>query len=574
MAGALKKMEDAVLEAVICELMRDHSARVSACLPRILANVVDYGLSSAASTEHKGKQTVDVQFQATHGAISVAECLERAINSEAKGDNTWTTAEVEWNAFLEEIGGRWLQDMGLKGLVTPIVEALSPLITFLASSGDWRSKKHEIARDFYARAVSSLLRHIVSAHSTEMDVFVRRGEWKSEFGEILLPFMKSEVEPLEKELAFHFRAGRRTARSDEPQHCLSFLLQIFNRYSENTRARWWAFDNAGALWDAEALVSLGAVALASTAISIFYNVYEWHDRSGNLRRRDFVVHGVNSILDFLSRARGVVHENALILMAENLLFPQAFYQYLDAVRVMAEETFRTGTRLLWRLQFLEDQLAPALPKKVLELARGAQHMLRCIEAVIRRLGIVFSLIPGYNIVVWEQFVNPSVEMFLDSLEAIRKQKEANSNWVTDVDVAISLLHTLQAVHTSTEEWYGRCEEVSKENATSYSTLRRLSQWRDKLTAETTQSAVEFMRVLFGSDQQIYISQLYACNSVIQQLEMSKTSAHIIVLRNLRNFLRQSVTSEQLKQLEDYTRAIGLHHVADFMGEIKGAGTAK
>ncbi|EKG06970.1 hypothetical protein TCSYLVIO_001903 [Trypanosoma cruzi] len=550
------QLDENVLEALVHALTADRSFSVEDCLPYIL-NEIAHGESDVGAQRRRG-----TRGRWEHAkAAEVAESLGRALNSRA-GGKEWSAAEDGWNMFLCGIGsGRRANGEvreALRALVGPATQALAPVLEFLVSEENVHEDRLLCARGFYARAVSSLLRvHLPGATEKECVMWLRRCDWKKGLEELLSPFLQCEVEPLAKELAFHFQQGMKTARREEPQHFFSFLLQLYERYNADVRTHGWTSPNMKAQ-DSISLLALGSVSLAFIAVSVFRGVYGWCEGSQFLASRDFTVHGVNSFIEFLDRARGIIHGGAQLLLAESIFFHSAFCVFLETAKVAAERSFTTGARALWRQEFLAMD-----PPRAFHTVCGAYHMLRCLEAVVRRLGVVFSLLPTYAVSLWERTITPCLSTFVCVCEAAKESCDSNLDAVM---VSLEVLSCAHAMHSAAEEWMEQCCEVCGGVEISTSSLERLALWRDELTRGTTHDVKQFLARLFAEPGLLEWRDLQAWDALLRVVCSGKTPAHAVVYEDMKLSLTRLISEEQRNSLKEYCQVTSMGALATLLGK--------
>ncbi|RNF00845.1 uncharacterized protein Tco025E_08725 [Trypanosoma conorhini] len=552
------QLDENVLEALVHALTADRSACVAGCLPHIL-NEIAHG-ESELSVQRPGRTRGGGEHAK---AAAVAELLERALTS-APDATDWSVAEDGWNVFLSGVGSgqRYHGEAreALKSLAGPATQALSPLLAFLAAKEHVSEEKLLSARGFYARAVSCLLRvHLFGATEKESVMWLRRYDWSTELDELLRPFLRAEVEPLAKELSFHFKPGKKTARREEPQHFFSFLLQLYERYSLDTRAHGWVSPKLEAQ-DSVSLRALGGVSLASIAVAVFRGVYGWYEGSKFLVARDFTVHGVNSFVDFLDRVGGTLHGGAQLLLAESILFPSVFRVFLETARLAAERAFTTGARALWRQEFLAME-----PLRAFTAVCGARHMLRCLEAVVRRLTVVFSLIPAYAVSLWERTVTPCLSTFVRGLEAT---SESSKSTVDAVAVSLEVLVCVQAMYSAAEEWREQCCVACTGVEIAVSPLERLGLWRDELIRRTTHDINNFLTRLFAGHG-FMERDLQAWDALLRLVASGKSMAHAILYEDMKVSLTRLASEEQRNHLREYCQLSGMEAIAALLGNTGG-----
>ncbi|ORC88038.1 uncharacterized protein TM35_000192820 [Trypanosoma theileri] len=547
------QLDDNILEALVHTLANDRRIRVSACLPQILNDVANSqsDVVSSRRGERKGRWE--------HArATALAEMLQRILKNNTRAEE-WCHVEGEWNTFMRDLDSGRRQNSGeqraLKALVEPAIEALSPLLTFLPCSEKVVEEKLQWARGFYARAVFSLLRvHLHGVAETEFIIWLRRYEWNVELSTLLQPFMKSEVEPLEKELAFHFQDGKKTARRDQPQHFFSFLLQMYEQYTMNTSTHGWTLVTTMG-HDVLNLVALGSVRLASTAASVFCNAYDWFEGSAFLAEKDFTVHVVNSFIDFLSRAEGRIHKSSQLLLADIILFPTAFHIFLDSARVTAEKSFATGSRVLWRLEFLAVETPDAFNTYC-----GTHHMLRCLEAIVRRLSVVFTLLPSYAVSLWERTIIPSLSSFLCMLDSAVVVDTAMP--LGGILLSVELLNCVHVMHAVAEEWVERLRDV----AAAAATLEHITQWEGEHTHRTSHRITAWITQQMRGPHRT-VGDVHTLNTLLHTLAQGRTTAHAMVSEEVKQCLARLTTEEERRQLREYCTAVGMESVAAVLLQI-------
>ncbi|RNF00702.1 hypothetical protein TraAM80_07434 [Trypanosoma rangeli] len=547
------RIEENVLEALVHALISDRSACVAGCLPHILSGIAhgepELSVQRRGRTHRCGEHAK---------APAVTELLECALSSTSDATD-WSVAEEEWNMFLRGIGsGRKYHSEArdsLKSLVGPATQALLPLLEFLDAKEHVSEKQLSCARGFYAHAVSHLLQvHLFGATEKEIVMWLRRHDWGTELDKLLRPFLVSEVEPLAKELAFHFKEGKKTARREESQHFFSFLLQLYERYSIDTRAHGWVSPRLNA-HDPVSLIALGGVSLASIAVSVFCSVYGWYEGSKFLAARDFTVHGVNCFTDFLDRARGVLHSGAQLLLAESILFPSVFCIFLETARVTAERAFTTGARALWRREFLAVESLRAFTTVC-----GSHHMLRCLEAVIRRLAVVFSLLPTYAVSLWERTIAPCLSAFVARLEATI---ESSKSTLVVIEVSLEVLICVHAMYSAAEEWQEQCCGVRNGVEITLEPLERLGLWRDELIRRITHDINNFLTRLFAGCGFLE-RDLRAWDALLLVMARGKTVAHTILYEDMKVSLARLTSEEQRNHLREYCHLSGMQSIATLL----------
>ncbi|CBH11544.1 hypothetical protein, conserved [Trypanosoma brucei gambiense DAL972] len=583
--NSFTQLDNALLEELMLKLTEDRSTRVVDCLPGILKELSDHVRDPVQECQEQHKQLCSQQElqqqqqqrferrENTPHASEVTRLLNLAMDS-GPGAVKWTAVESELSNFLRSLmAGR--RQVGLKESASQTVQALGPLLNVLTSTADTDGSEVEkdalmplsFYRGFYARAVSLLLHlHLSGFDGSDRIAWLKRCGWKVELYDILLPFIQKEVEPLEKELVYHFQEGKNTARREEPQHFFLFLQQIYTRLVNDARAHGWAPEGIGEQDGVNTLIALGSAALAATAVSVFRSAYGWHEESGYLSVKDFTIHGVNCLVDFLTKSGGIVHLGAQAGIVERLISPDIFCTYADAARSFVCKAFASGHQVLWRLEFLTNSPTLTDQTATLKAVRGTYHMLRCLEAILRRLAVVFALLPACVIITWNSVVVPSLVMFMQHLEDAKE--EAASLCETRAELIITSFHLLdsvQAVCSAAEEWRERFCEHCGEKDVSTAQLGKMTRWREKLRREVTESTSQFLAHLFAVEE-VSPRGLHAWDGILQGLLHGPSTGSNIVQEVMRTSIPCLIPKEKRKHLKEYCEATGANALANLLSE--------
>jgi hypothetical protein len=305
--------------------------------------------------------------------------------------------------------------------------------------------------------------------------------------ELFAPYIAATVNPLERELRYHFSAGRDTAAIHEPQHFFSFLLDCVERQQDSHKNVWAAVlvEKMGLPPSSSAFLSpmahssslllllscVGQLALVATAVVVFQSSYGWHSRSPLWRCTDFVVVTVNAVLDFVARAEGRLCSAAIKLLLEHLLVEDVAVAYARAGVAMADAALQNGTARLWRRSFLTHNS----PQPRFPLYTCSMHMVRALEAFLRRLMSTLVVVDAstYAALMWHTTVEPVLSHFLevvetdavealDSAEGRGEHKEScPSAGVSSWDTVLTLqwcVASVQIVAAAAEDWLGMLRE--------------------------------------------------------------------------------------------------------------------
>lgn len=264
--------------------------------------------------------------------------------------------------------------------------------------------------------------------------------------QLLRPLSQFVVEPLEKELMFHFSAGRPTAPVNEPQHFFNFLLEALEVKLPAKVAPF--AGQAGGTF----VLPLAQVMLTTTANTLFVDTYGWTwGPQTNTADTNFSVHTVNCILDFLNRTHGRVDTESLALLAAQLLYPEVVHVFLAAGAATAAAALASGPQVMWRRPLLSDAATTTHPSSQVRcFLLSTRHLLRSVEFQLRRLmNSVFAIDNSLPPLFWGHVVQPSLGAFLAATQvALPEQVQS---WA-DLQMVSEVAAAMSAVVTAVEGW--------------------------------------------------------------------------------------------------------------------------
>nr|CCC90782.1 conserved hypothetical protein [Trypanosoma congolense IL3000] len=573
---ALTRLDDAILEALMLRLTSDRNAGVSQHLPDVLKAILERGKGDTHDSQtvrehqHQQRQRGDRRDNSVRAA-SLTRLLDCA---DCSGPDT-----ARWLVWARDLGDSMKglvagkQQTALKEIADNFKEALEPLLSLLLSAqengdeaGEEDVKRVGRYKAFYSSAISHTLHAYLSCFGeTEQILWLKRCMWRDELRNLLLPFVREEVEPLEKELVYHFQDGRSTARRVEAQHFFSFLVQLYTRFLGNLGTHGWVTSGVAEREGIGTLTTLGSVALASTAVSVFRATYGWRDDSDYLLERDFVVHTVNCIIDFLSMSSGVVHRIAQSLISECLLVPVVFRDYLDTARATIDRAFATGPEVLWRRQFLADTTWCTVPSTAFGLAQGTCHMLRCLEAILRRLMIVFGLLPASASLAWNHTVAPSLEMFVLSIEDAKEKASFGESNVEAITASVELLDAVEAVCRLGEEWRDCLSKFCEAKDMVLTPLEKIACQRDAIRHDVAQSTSEFLRCVLDPTEVSALS-LHKLDGILTYATLGPQNAKNILYGAITSSVLSITTAGERANLRECCVLTGMEAVASLLKE--------
>lgn len=374
-----------------------------------------------------------------------------------------------------------------EGLMKLILQVVTPLLDHLLQAIDSPpSPQTRQLREFYGQLVPVVLQTMAQTGSLPLSMsrsstlYAWLGEMASNvyLQQLLHPYIEVVVLPLEKELGYHFRAGRETAELHEPQHFFCYLANQFQRLRAATLEGWLVavpdvLEESSSSAAAISLLTLGQSILASTAAAIFRECYGWWPHTPLLKSQEYVVVVVNALLDCLQQAEGPVCKAALRLLAQHMLHDGVLAMYMKAASGVAITAFENGPAFFWRRSFL-DLSASASPPRPLYL--GSLHMVRAIEAFLRRLGSTLLLIGPVDVsqhhsashpvcMLWKWTIEPALSAFLvktkseiDHIHGAAPGEEADGHWssVLALQECVLSLHT---VVNAAEDWLNILQDM-------------------------------------------------------------------------------------------------------------------
>ncbi|KPI85564.1 hypothetical protein ABL78_5371 [Leptomonas seymouri] len=406
--------------------------------------------------------------------------------------------------------------------------------------------------------------------------------------ELLSPYLSVTVEPLEKELRYHFSAGRATAAIHEPQHFFSFLSECVERQQHTHRCTWMDAASSQAATAAQRpspppsilhlLDHLGQLSLSAAAVVTFQNCYGWRPQSQQWRCREYVVVTINAILDFVARTEGRLCREALELLLKHLLVEEVALCYAHAGVEMAKAALQNGTARMWRRSFLmHNTHSVQLPLYTCSL-----HMVRALEAFLRRLlSTLFVVESTYAALLWHKTVEPVLSHFLRVVEAQavealdsaegENHHEGHGSWNTAWMLQWCVA-SVQVVATAAEDWLGMLRESVTVSSCSPASLEPTSDaldglalFRDQLARRAAEQAKALTRQLCThkpGDSAKAASLLHSLNVFLQQMEMLPVGPSRYVMQAvIQGVLLECLSREQQDGLAAFASRSGLSYVA-------------
>ncbi|KPA85828.1 hypothetical protein ABB37_00166 [Leptomonas pyrrhocoris] len=424
--------------------------------------------------------------------------------------------------------------------------------------------------------------------------------------QLLSPYMSVTVAPLERELRYHFCAGRETAALHEPQHFFAFLSDCVERQRSIHKDSWVdvsslpqapssssptpTFVQTSLASLLHLLDHLGQLAFSAAAVVAFQSCYGWQPHSPLWRSKDYVVVTINAILDFVARAEGRLCREATELLLEHLLTEEVVLSYARAGEEMANAALENGAARLWRRSFLALN-APCTPSS---LYTCSLHMVRALEAFLRRLlNTLFVVESTYAALLWRKTVEPVLSHFLEVVEAhavaaldsaeVEDRREGHSSWSTVLQLQWCV-SSVQVVATAAEDWLGMLRESvtstssaagaatsvndregkSSRNGSVLATsdaLDGLALFRDKLARRAAEQAKALTRQLCthkSADSAQAASLLHSLDVFLQQLEtLPEGSSRYVMQAVIQDVMHDFLPQEQQAGLAAFTSRSGL-----------------
>lgn len=338
---------------------------------------------------------------------------------------------------------------------------------------------------------------------------------------LLGPYVVAVVEPLEKELCFHFQWGKSTAKLHEPQHFFGFLGELLTtRMYDEVRASAEGGEAAGDLAVAGAsdgavsLLALGQVGLCTTAAAVYRETYQWSPTSPLLASPVFPVHALNALFDFIATHEARVAHEALLLLTRHVAFPAAVLRFLDAAVSAAAEAFASAPEALWRRALLQSGEGdgrergglPEVPNGGVFLTKTVR-LVRCVEALVRRLSSTLLLADPqtWRGPVWARLVAATLSAFLSAVQSASSVGEAEEAvggvgpWLILCEW-FELVESLHFVAAAAEDWVGLLFGDGPGAAASRVTSEALDELlllRDRLTRAAAERARALLAALAG-----------------------------------------------------------------------------
>lgn len=495
---------------------------------------------------------------------------------------------------------------------TLVITSILPLLTCLTQAATTDVQRTEddaqsatealrVLRPAYLRVLPNALRTAKSAAASAplLDLSHRPSEatvvvWYSQctsdpvLHQLLSPYLCSTVEPLERELRYHFSAGRATAPLHEPQHFFSFLSECFER-QHHTHQRTWAHNSATQTTSSPVLCLLqlldrmGQLALSAAAVVAFQSCYGWHPHSPLWGCTEYVVVTVNAALDFVAHAEGRVSREALELLVGHLLVEEVVQSYARAGVDMAEAALRSGTARLWRRSFLTHNS----PQATFPLYTCSLHMVRALEAFLRRLLSTLCVVEGrYAAVMWRRTVEPALSLYLEVVEAQDPSTGgAHGGAVPAWDTVLALqwcVASVQVVAAAAEDWLGMLRDSISTSSgptlhdhnsasgrpldglTTSDALDGLALFRDTLVRRAAEQAKALTRQLCSlksGDAAQAAAVLQGLDAFLQLMEaLPEGSSRYVLHAVIQGTVQESLPQEQRDGLAEFASRSGLLNV--------------
>ncbi|KAK7194793.1 hypothetical protein NESM_000399700 [Novymonas esmeraldas] len=594
MLHSLPSREDDLLDAVLDEFTAHPRIGLVAVLARVEgarvaeSKVVRVGRRQAEQREELAAQLC-VDWAAVIGAHAPASADDELVTRTAVYlEELAHTAERDGTAPLR--AGAYSPSSSPPPPSSPAAlaaRALSPLTAALAHSActDDDDDAARSLRCAYVHLLPSLASLLVprspraaSATASVMSLYAQHTV-DGAVRDLLSPYTAAAVAPLERELRYHFSAGRSTAAAHEPQHFFAFLLDCFAR-QRSVAAALWSEAAAAAVTSPHGgsggsssaalhtLQSVGAVLLSATAAAVFQDGYGWHAASPLRHHREYVVVTVNAVLDFLAAAEGRLCSEALQVLARHLLADDVLHVYTAAACDVATAALHDGATRLWRRAFLmEGDRCASHP-----LYTRSLHLVRSLEAFQRRLQNSLLLVNGaWAGLVWRRTVVPALSVFLGEVEAQVPPVEGDATATASWDRVLSMqwcVASVQVVTAAAEDWLGMLRE-STAAAPAHDALSQsevvdgLTLFRDQLTRRAAEEARVLAKQLCTQGA---VWLLHGAEDVLQRMEAlpDGTAARYVVQDRLRSTLHGCLTRDARVELVSYATRSGLRRVAQLL----------
>lgn len=527
-----------------------------------------------------------------------------------------------------------------------VTSTLSPLLAHLTSSStagsgekegnsdensskeaSWRLRRaylRLLPLTFCAAVPQSFTALDVAAQGTSeahVVAWYRRYTTDPNLRQLLSPYVSETVDPLAKELRYHFRPGRETAVLHEPQHFFSFLFDCVERQQRTHQEAWASVvlsQQAPPLTSSSAtspppptallhlLRCVGELALCAAAVVAFQRCYGWHPHSSLWRCTDYVVVTVNAMLDFVARVEGRLCSDAVALLLGHLLVEEVMLTYADAGVTMAAVALQNGPSRLWRRSFLTD----AAPQPRFPLYTSSLHMVLALEALLRRLlSTLFLVEPAYAALMWRKTVEPALSHFFEvaeaeataTLDGAAGEDEARAASISTWETVLALqwcVASVQVVATAAEDWLGMLRESIVSSASSQQqrqqqpssssssrfasdtprphnkdaavalvtsdALDGLVLLRDRLArhaAEQTRALTRQLCTHKSADAALAAKLLHGLEWYLQQLEtLPEGSSRYVMQAVILGVVQESLPGEQQAGLATFASYSGLPHV--------------
>ncbi|CCW66352.1 unnamed protein product [Phytomonas sp. Hart1] len=396
--------------------------------------------------------------------------------------------------------------------------------------------------------------------------------------EIVSPYRRGIIEPLEKELVFHFHPGLQTVQRSEPQHFFTFLLDLLCRVG-NSEAVSAAFSPG--LPGRVELVDFGQLRLGLTAEAILSETYQWNPLSTSFLSDTpfaYVVHFINTFLDFVEQAERRVYSQTLEFLSGRVLAPPAMRVYLARGNHMVEKALKCGTDALWRRPFLNPGIE-ALPFYL-----NTVHFVRGVDAFIQRLsGTFLHVDPSRGGGMVREFVESAIGTYVafteDHLsswdESGNDDDDVNWNHVLEIqEVILSLFLVLTAAEGWLEmlkypETKGSCEPPANcSAAASFEPFSKLVAHRDEQIHKCALEAERLVKLMSRpsevhqpnlrdyEDLEVLLGHLYRVPYGFSLLALEAV---------IKEKFEECLTAKERESLQRHLSLFGLRHTSCLLG---------
>lgn len=459
-------------------------------------------------------------------------------------------------------------------------EALAPLTAALTHPHSARDGAvRTLLQHAYVHLLPSLLHTAAAASPLQLYALLRHPSGAAAAApavaavpSLLAPYRAATSAPLERELRFHFAAGRATAAVHEPQHFFAFLQTCLEGRLRTAASEWAAAAAPSSPAEASLrlLRSVSEIEVCATAAAVFVECYGWRPGSPLLRLREYVLVTVNAVLDFVVAVEGRVHHEAVQLLCDHLLPESVLEAFAESGAAVAAAALHDGATRLWRRAFLVEGTGRA----AFPLYACSLHVVRALEAFTRRL--LPSLLPvraTAGALVWSRTVKPSLSAFLSAAEAAvppsTGDDAAAASW-HDVLTLQWCVACAQVVAAAAEDWLGTLREgaapAPASPAAGSDALDGLVLFRDALVRRAADQAKRLTRRLctrragHGAQAALLLREAEDAFGGMEALPEGTPTLYVVP-DVVRGVLGSDLTAEQRAEMLSYARRAGLPRVA-------------